>query len=170
MKTEKPYVLSLIAVIGPKGELGANNDLLWHISEDLRHFKALTMGHTIIMGRKTFESLGKPLPGRNNVVLSRSGLTLEQALAQEKAQAADRAKTQAEVFIIGGAEVYRQAIDLADRLYITHVQAPLPEGGADVFFPEIDLSVWKETGREDQPRGATFPYPFSFVTYERRPK
>ena len=166
MKTEKPFVLALIAVIGPQRELGANNNLLWHISEDLRHFKALSMGRTIIMGRKTFESLGKPLPGRKNVVLSRSGLSLEQALVQEKAQAEE----QAEVFVVGGAEVYRQAMNLADRLYITHVQAPLPEGGADVFFPEIDPLVWQETARDDQPRGATFPYPFSFVTYERRPE
>ncbi len=157
--TLRPYTLSLVAVVGPGLEIGANNQLLWHISEDLRHFKALTMGHTVIMGRKTYESLGKPLPGRNNVVLSRSGQNLEEALSQITGQA--------EVFVIGGAQIYRQTIHLADKLYLTHVQAPLPEGGADVFFPPVDPRQWKEIVREDFPRGAKFPFPFSFVTYER---
>ena len=163
MKSEhlsKLGILSLIAVLGPSGELGVRNGLLWHISEDLKHFKSLTMGHTVIMGRRTFESLGKQLPGRTNIVLSRSGKKLEEIL--------EDVKDQPEVFIIGGAQVYRQAIHLADRLYITHVQAPLPSGGADVFFPPIDPRQWQEVSRQDFVRGAAFPYPFSFVTYERR--
>ena len=163
MKSEqpsKPRTLSLIAVLGPSGELGIRNGLLWHISEDLKHFKALTMGHTVIMGRRTYESLGKPLPGRSNIVLSRSGKKLEGILRD--------LNDQPEVFIIGGAQVYHQTIHLADRLYITHVQAPLPAEGADVFFPPIDPLQWQETARQDFSRGANFPYPFSFVTYERR--
>ncbi len=157
--TNRPYTLSLVAVVGPGLELGANNQLLWHISEDLRHFKALTMGRTVIMGRKTYESLGKPLPGRNNVVLSRSGRSLEEVLSQ--------VKDQAEVFVIGGAQIYRQTIDLADKLYLTHVRAPLPDGGVDVFFPPVDPRQWKEVMRKDFPHGVKFPFPFSFVTYER---
>ena len=82
--TKRPYTLSLVAVVGPGLELGAKNQLLWHISEDLKHFKALTMGHTVIMGRKTYESLGKPLPGRENIVLSRSGKSLEEVLSKIK--------------------------------------------------------------------------------------
>lgn len=162
MKTEltkKSFTLSIVAVLGPGRELGVSNKLLWHISEDLKHFKALTMGHTIIMGRKTYESLGKPLPGRNNVVVSRSGRDLADVLAG--------LTDSGEVFIIGGAEIYRQTINLVDKLYITHVQAPLPEGGADVFFPPIDPRIWKEIKRTDHPRGVTFPFPFSFVTYQR---
>ena len=156
----RSFRLSLIAVLGPSGELGVRNGLLWHITEDLRHFKSLTLGHTVIMGRRTYESLGKPLPGRNNVVISRSGKKLEAVLAT--------LNDQTEVFIIGGAQIYRQTMPLADRLYITHVQAPLPPDGADVFFPTIDPLVWQEVSRQDFSRGATFPYPFSFVTYQRR--
>jgi len=158
-ETKRPYTLSLVAVVGPDLELGANNQLLWHISEDLRHFKMLTMGHTVIMGRKTSESLGKPLPGRNNVVLSGTGKSLEEVLSQ--------ITDQAEVFVIGGAQIYRQTIGMADKLYLTHVCAPLPDGGADVFFPTVDPLLWKEVMREDFPHGAKFPFPFSFVTYER---
>lgn len=157
--TNRPYTLSLVAVVGPGLELGAKNQLLWHISEDLRYFKALTMGHTVIMGRKTYESLGKPLPGRNNVVLSRSAKSLEEVLSGIN----DRA----EVFVIGGAQIYKQTIHLADKLYLTHVNAPLPEGGAEVFFPPVDPLQWKEIKREDYPNGAKFPFPFSFVTYQR---
>ncbi|HBG52978.1 MAG TPA: hypothetical protein DDW70_02010 [Rikenellaceae bacterium] len=153
-------MLSLIAVLGPSRELGLRNGLLWHISEDLRHFKALTLGHTVIMGRRTYESLGKPLPGRNNIVISRSGEKLEEVLAA--------INDQTEVFIIGGAQIYRQTMPMADRLYITHVQAPLPPEGADVFFPPIDPLQWREISRQDFSRGVTFLYPFSFVTYERR--
>ncbi|HOO69546.1 MAG TPA: dihydrofolate reductase, partial [Bacteroidales bacterium] len=109
--TNRPYTLSLVAVVGPNLEIGANNQLLWHISEDLKHFKALTMGHTVIMGRKTYESLGKPLPGRENIVLSRSGKSLEEVLS--------KIKDNAEVFVIGGAQIYRQTIGLADKLYLT---------------------------------------------------
>jgi len=138
--TNRPYTLSLVAVVGPGLELGANNQLLWHISEDLKHFKALTMGHSVIMGRKTYESLGKPLPGRENIVLSRSGKSLEEVLST--------IKDNAEVFVIGGAQIYRQTIGLADKLYLTHVRAPLPDGGADVFFPAIDPLQWKEVMRE----------------------
>jgi dihydrofolate reductase len=154
-------ILSLIAAIGPHNELGAGNRLLWHIPEDLKHFKAVTTGHTVIMGRRTFESLGKPLPNRTNLVLSRSqnGLSLELALAS--------LEDESEVFIIGGAQIYAQTIDRADRLYITHIKAPLPEGGADAFFPIIDPDRWREAERADFMHGAVFPYPFSFVRYER---
>ena len=156
---EPACLLSLVAVLGPSGELGLRTGLLWHIPEDLKHFKALTTGHTVVMGRRTYESLGKPLPGRHNIILSRSGPDLRQIL--------EGLSDQTEIFIIGGAQIYSQTISMAHKLYITHVRAPLPEGGADVYFPPIDPLLWKEVSRRDFPRGTTFPYPFSFVTYER---
>lgn len=180
MKPEKPYKLALIAALGPNNELGLDNQLLWHISEDLRHFKAMTMGSVLLMGRKTFLSLKKPLPGRINIMLSRSDVTLEQGLELAARHIREQDPvlqptleqlpkgTLPTVYVIGGEQIYRQTLQMADVLYITHVQAPLPEGGADVFFPEIDPAIWQETARTDHESGAIFPYPFSFVTYERR--
>lgn len=180
MHSEKPYTLALIAALGPNNELGRDNQLLWHISEDLRHFKAMTMGSVLLMGRNTYESLKKPLPGRINIMLSRSGMTLEQGLERAAQYIRDKdpilqpmleqlpTGALPTVYVIGGEQIYRQTIDLADQLHITHVQAPLPEGGADVFFPAIHPDIWQETARTDHKHGATFPYPFSFVTYRRR--
>lgn len=160
-KKRRDYILSVIAVVGPNNALGAKNDLLWHIKEDLQHFKKITTGHTVIMGSRTFESLGsKPLPNRNNIVLYPDTNPLDKVL--------DNIEAGTEAFIMGGAMVYAQTVPIADKLYITHVDAPLPEGGADVFFPEIDLNLWKEISREDFAGGKDFPYPFSFVEYTRK--
>ncbi len=161
MHGSRAYTLSVIAAVGPGNALGARNDLLWHIREDLQHFKKITTGHTVIMGSRTFESLGsKPLPGRHNIVLYPDTNPLDKVLAE--------IEPGTEAFIIGGAMVYAQTVPIADKLYITHIDAPLPEGGADVFFPEIDLNVWREVSREDFPCGGAFPYPFSFVEYIRK--
>lgn len=155
------YTLSVIAAIGPCGELGAKNDLLWHFKEDMRHFKSITTGHTVIMGSRTFESLGsKPLPNRHNIVLYPDTNPLDKVLQE--------IEPGTEAFIMGGAMVYAQTVPIADRLYITHVDAPLPPGGADVWFPPIDPAVWVVFSREDFPRGETFPYPYSFVEYRRK--
>ena len=153
-------MLIAIAALDPDRVIGRAGRIPWHLPDDLRLFRQLTTGHTVIMGRRTYESLGKPLPGRNNIVISRSGEKLEEVLAA--------INDQTEVFIIGGAQIYRQTMPMADRLYITHVQAPLPPEGADVFFPPIDPLQWREISRQDFSRGVTFLYPFSFVTYERR--
>lgn len=159
--------ISIIVAIAKNYAIGFENKLLYWLPNDLKRFKALTTGHTIIMGRRTFESLPKgALPNRRNIVLSRQDIefpaaerypSLESALAQ--------CRDDEEVFIIGGASVYRDALPLADKLYITHID-DTPEA-ADAFFPEIDPSVWKETGREAHPTDEKHLYPYQFVDYRR---
>lgn len=128
----------IIASVGINGELGRDGDLCWHIREDLRHFKELTMGHPVIMGRKTWESLPRrPLPGRENIVVSSRGKSLEEALAQGGPDA----------FIIGGASVYEQALPFADRLELTRIMASDPL--ADTFFPAIDPDRWVLSSRSE---------------------
>ena len=159
-------MISIIAAIADNGVIGDRNALLWHIREDMLHFKHLTMGHPVVMGRKTFESIGRPLPGRENVVVSRvateiAGCRIVRSLAETQSMfPADE-----EIFIIGGSQIYEQALPLADRLHITEVHRAY-EG--DTLFPPIDRSVWRETAREDFERGEEFAYPFSFVEYERK--
>ncbi|MCL2501633.1 MAG: dihydrofolate reductase [Bacteroidales bacterium] len=164
-------MLSLIVALAPNNAIGFQQQLLWKISEDLQYFKRTTTGHCVIMGRKTFESIGRPLPNRRNIVISRS-LTTPPMEGIEVADSLPRAISLAtqpapagEIFIMGGGEIYRQALPLANKLYITHVKAPAPQ--ADVFFPRIDWRQWKEIFREEHEHGAVFPYPFSFVVYDR---
>lgn len=135
---DKPRV-SMVAAIGRNRELGKGNELVWRIPDDLRRFKALTTGHPVIMGRKTFESIGKPLPNRTNLVVSRSGLSLEDALKQAKELDKE------EVFIIGGAQIYEQALPHADRLYLTLVDAAAE---ADAFFPAYEHLFTKKLAEE----------------------
>lgn len=124
--------MTIIAAVGERGEIGRGGDLCWHIREDLKHFKALTTGHAVIMGRKTWESLKvKPLPGRRNIVVSTTGLPLEEALKEGGEDA----------FIIGGESIYRQTLPIADTLEITRILATDPE--ADTYFPEIDPQTWR---------------------------
>lgn len=159
--------LSIIVAIASNYAIGFENKLLYWLPNDLKRFKALTTGHTIIMGRKTFESLPKgALPNRRNIVLSRQDLifpgaeryaSLKEALAQ--------CREEEEVFIIGGASVYQEAMPLTDKLYITHIDNQ-PEQ-ADAFFPEILPSEWKETGRENHPTDEKHLYPYAFVDYQR---
>ncbi|MDR3350505.1 MAG: dihydrofolate reductase [Prevotellaceae bacterium] len=158
-------MLSIIAAVAQNRAIGRENQLLWHISEDLRYFKQLTSGHTVIMGRKTFESIGKPLPNRANIVISRTLPPDSRiSVAPDLNAAIAQCREQPEVFIIGGGSIYREALPLAQRLYLTEVHA-VCEG--DTFFPEIDPTRWKEISRQDFPHGAAFPQPFSFVKYER---
>lgn len=137
--------LSIIAGIGKKNELGKDNQLLWNIPEDMRHFREITSGHPVIMGRKTFESIGKPLPNRRNIVITRdtsyAGDDIEVVHSLEEALSLFT-NSEDEVFVIGGAEIYRQAIPRADKLYITHVEQEFPD--ADTFFPEIDMNIWEK--------------------------
>lgn len=147
--------MTLIASIGENNELGRGGDLCWHIPEDLRRFKALTLGHPVVMGRKTWESLPRrPLPGRLNLVVSSSGMSLGEALE----------KGGSDAFIIGGAAIYRQTMPMADRLEITRILASDPE--ADVFFPEIDAAEWNLEARSEvmtSEKGLRFRY----ETYKR---
>lgn len=161
-------ILSIIAAIARNRAIGFENKLLYRLPNDLKRFKALTTGHTIIMGRKTFESLPKgALPNRRNIVLSRQGIQpegTERFASLEAALAACRADE--EVFIIGGASVYREALPLADKLCITHIDG-IP-GQADAFFPEIDPSVWEATSTEEHPADEKHSHPYRFVDYRRR--
>jgi dihydrofolate reductase len=157
--------LSLIVAFAKNNVIGINNTLPWHLPEDLKRFRALTTGHHIIMGRKTFESLGRLLPGRTTVIVTRNkDYKLEGALiAHSLATAVELCKTDEEVFVIGGAELYQDGLKLADKLYITEVDVTVR---GDAFFPFLDLSVWQETSREAHasPQGLLFTY----ITYTRK--
>lgn len=137
-------MISLIAAIGTKGELGLNNKMLWHIKEDFKHFKETTMGHTLLMGRKTFESIGKPLPGRKTLILTRnSTYQVENCVTVHSLkEGLDIAVNSGEdeFFIAGGGEIYKQALPLVDRMYLSFVDY---EGEADAFFPEVSWNEWK---------------------------
>lgn len=154
-------VVTIVAAVARNGVIGRDGDLPWHLPDDLRHFKALTIGHALVMGRKTFESIGRPLPGRTTVVVTRrddweapGGVVVARSLEEALRRAAARAE---EVFVVGGAEVYRQALDLADAMELTEVHAS-PEG--DVRFPPVDWSRWRQTRRQCEDG-------IDFVRYER---
>lgn len=163
MKTK----ISLIVAVAENGIIGTGGTMPWHITEDFRHFKEVTLGHSVIMGRKTYESIGRPLPRRRNIVITRNGaLRIEGCeMAPSLEAALTMCEGEEEVFVIGGGEIYRQAMPLADRLYITHVGVSV-EG--DTRFPAILPEVWREVRREEFARGKDFEPPFSFVDYERK--
>ncbi|WP_418990617.1 dihydrofolate reductase [Alistipes sp.] len=159
-------MVSIIVAVAENGVIGDKNALLWHISEDLKHFKALTTGHPVVMGRRTYESLGRPLPNRRNVVVTRQEIALpgcEVVHSLEKALALF--PSDEEVFIIGGAQIYAEALPLADRFYLTRVMHAY-EG--DTRFPAWDESAWRLVRSESFPSGRDYPWPFAFETYERR--
>ena len=144
----------IIAAIAANGIIGAAGKIPWHISDDLKRFKRLTLGHPIIMGRKTYDSLGKPLPGRRNLVLTR-GAPIAGVECFSSLDAALKTCRDETVFIIGGAEIYRQALPVANALFITHVHRQVT---GDTRFPEFDRQRWREVAREDHPD-------YSFVDY-----
>ncbi len=162
--------ISLIVAMGENGVIGLDGGMPWHISADLKHFKAVTMGKPIIMGRKTFESIGRALPGRTNIVITRQpDYAAEGALVAGSMDAALDAAREAdketdEAMIIGGAEIYRAALPGTERIYLTEV-AGEPEG--KVFFPRFERSAWQETEREDFPESGDTPA-YSFVVLERK--
>lgn len=161
-------MISIIVAVSEDWGIGKNNELLWHISEDLKRFKRLTTGNTIIMGKKTWESLPKrPLPGRRNIVLTDNPKeTIENAItAYSINDAIGKCEESEEVFIIGGGSIYRQFMQVADRLYITHVHKKTP---ADVYFPEIDLKLWKVTEREEFMDNEGNGIPYTYTIYERK--
>lgn len=156
-------MISLIVAVAKNGVIGSKNDLLWHIPEDLKHFKELTTGKTVIMGRKTFDSIyariKKPLPNRTNVVITRqTNIKMpEGVIVHSTIEDALRSHGSSDIFIIGGAEIYRQTIDLADRLYVTHVDG---EYQGDAFFPAIDPKKWRIVNEEKRSG-------YSFALYKR---
>jgi len=156
--------LTLVVAMDAERGIGIDDRLPWHLPEDLAHFKRVTLGHPIIMGRKTFDSIGRPLPKRRNIVVTRNpgwshegvevAHSLEQAIAMADGEQAS---------IIGGAQIFGEAMDLADRMIVTHIDRVY---ACDTFFPEIDGAVWTESARDAQ-RSADGELAFSFVTYER---
>ena len=160
-------MVSIIVAIAQNGTIGDKNSLLWHIKEDMRFFRTTTSGHAVVMGRKTFESLGsRPLPKRTNIVIKRADRVFEGALTAHSLEEAIRlAEGDEEIFIIGGAQIYREALRIADRMYITRV---MHDYEGDTSFPDIDLSEWELVAEEKHDRGEEYEYPFAFLTYERR--
>ena len=159
-------MVSIIVAVAENGVIGDKNTLLWHISEDLKHFKAVTTGHPVIMGRKTYESLGRPLPNRTNVVITRQQVEIPGCrVVHSLGEAVALFPGDDEVFVIGGAQIYAQALSLADRFYLTRVFRAY-EG--DTHFPEWAEAQWRLLSSESFASGANYPYPFAFETYERR--
>ncbi|MFN3567082.1 MAG: dihydrofolate reductase [Burkholderiaceae bacterium] len=159
--------ITLIAAVARNGVIGRDGAIPWRIPGDLARFKRITMGHPVIMGRRTWESLGRPLPGRRNIVISRTpgfapaGAEVFSGLAAALAACADAS----EVFVIGGTEAYREALPLADRLLLTEIDADI-EG--DAHFPPFDRGAWREVSREAHPASGECPYGYAYVAYERR--
>lgn len=160
-------MISLIAAIGKNNELGKGNTLLWSIPADMKHFRETTNGHPIIMGRKTFESIGKALPNRKNILITRDENYKKEniEIAHSLEEARKKVSLKEEIFIIGGAEIYKQAIDIADRLYITHIDAE--DKNADAFFPEIIPIVWNEISHEEHKKDEKNPYNYTFSVYQK---
>ena len=161
-------MISIIVAINKNNGIGYKNELLYWLPNDLKRFKTLTTGHTIIMGRKTFESLPKgALPNRRNIVLSSQDITFPGAECfHSLEEALEACKDEIEVFIIGGASLYKKAMSVADRLYITEIDDC--EKDADAFFPEISLDVWEEKSRECHSTDEKHLYSYSFCDYERK--
>ena len=162
-----PPLISLIVAMAQNGVIGRDNALPWRLPEDLKRFRAFTLGKPILMGRKTFESLGRPLPGRTNLVLTRDrswsapGVVVVHSVEEALMQAA----SSDELVVIGGAEIYRLVLPVARRIYLTHVHADVP---GDVTFPEFDPTQWADVEWTSQPADESHAYPLTFVTLERR--
>jgi len=183
-------ILSLIAAIGKNNALGKDNKLLWQIPADMKHFRETTTGHTVIMGRKTYESIGRPLPNRRNIVITRDTSympevppavpaqtgrasvevvhSLDEALqiaSLEQGRKFEENQDEVEVFVIGGGQIYAEAMEKANKLCITEIDiAP----DADTYFPEIKKDEWNESSREHHEPDEKNPFPYSFIVYTRK--
>ncbi|MBI1365355.1 MAG: hypothetical protein GC153_05300 [Alphaproteobacteria bacterium] len=165
--------IALVVAAARNGVIGANGGLPWRISDDLKWFKTSTMGKPVIMGRKTFDSIGKPLPGRENIVITRSrdwradGVSAAFSLSDALRQAGEAAARSGaeEICVIGGAEIFRAALPLADRVYFTEVESAV-EG--DVYFPPLDPTIWEETAAGGCEKGPKNQYSCRFLIFDRR--
>ncbi len=165
---KKRTTLTIIAAAAENNAIGKDNKLIWHLSDDLKRFKTLTSGHHIIMGRKTFESFPKPLPNRTHVVITnQTGYKVPDGVivVNSLEDALDASKSDAQPFIIGGGQIYKQAMGIADKIELTRVHDTFE---ADAFFPEIDLNLWKETSNTFHKKDSDNEFEFSFITYERK--
>ncbi|HET7651265.1 MAG TPA: dihydrofolate reductase [Gammaproteobacteria bacterium] len=160
-------MLSLIVAAGENNEIGKDGAMPWHLPADLRHFKAVTLGKPVIMGRHTWESIGKPLPQRRNIVVTRDKTWFAQGceVAHSVPEALVMAAGEPEIMLIGGGQLYREALPRAQRIYLTRVHGTFD---ADTFFPPLDMNQWQETVRETHPADAANPYACSFLVLERR--
>lgn len=158
--------LTIIAAISENRVIGRNNDLAWHLPDDLKRFKELTKGHHVIMGRKTFESVGRPLPGRTNIVVTTQkdykapGCIIVHTLKE----AIQKAENDSQPYVIGGGKIYEQALPIADTLELTHIHAHVD---GDTYFPEVDTSKWQIVAKESHPADDKHEYTFDFLTYQR---
>ena len=158
--------ISAVVAIAENYAIGKNNQLLWYLPNDLKQFKQITSGHTVIMGRKTYKSVGKPLPNRRNIVITRQNVEIPGCVVVNSVEAALGLCTgEREVFIIGGAEIYKLALPLTNRIYLTIVHRSFE---ADAFFPPISMREWIETEREDFEADEKNNRPYSFITLNRR--
>ena len=164
-------MISLIAAIGKNNELGKNNTLVWSMPTDLKYFREKTSGHPVIMGRKTFESIGRPMPNRRNIIITRDldykkdGIEVSHSLEEAIARARTTLAQSEEIFVIGGEEIFKKSMDIADRLYITHIEAE--DKNADTFFPEIIPVVWNEISHVEHKRDEKNPFNYTFSIYEK---
>lgn len=163
-------MISILVAYDHKNGIGADNELLWQrdMPADLRRFKELTTGNAVIMGWKTYESIGRPLPNRQNIVMSRSARDAAEGveIVGSLEEAYTAVEPGRETFVIGGGQVYAQALDSADRVLATEVDAVFDE--ATVFFPVLDMTIWKEAAREHHDADEHNKYPYDYVTYERK--
>lgn len=160
-------MVTIVVAIGKNRGIGSNNQMLWHLPKDLKHFKEITSGHPVIMGRKTFESIGKPLPNRTNIVISRKSDWFEEGVlivGSIKEAVKFAKKIDEDIFIIGGGNIYTQTMDMTDKIELTTVDAHIE---ADTFFPEIDGKIWKRVSQACYEKDEKNPYDFCFETYER---
>lgn len=160
-------MIAIVVAIAENNAIGKDNQLLWHLPADLKHFKQITTGHTIIMGRKTYDSIGKPLPNRRNIVISRAtGLQIPGVeVTGSVADALALCSNEAEVFIIGGAEIYKSTLDITDRIYLTKVHQHYE---ADAFFPEINTGQWSESDVENHLPDEKNKVAYTFSTLSRK--
>lgn len=157
--------VSLIAAVAENGVIGRENALPWRLPADLQHFRRLTTGHPIIMGRRNYESIGRPLPERTNIVVTRrTDYRAPGCIIAHSLEAAFDAAPGPEIFVIGGAEIYAQALARADRIYLTRVHARI---AGDSFFPAVDWSGWRELTREHHASDARHEYAYTFITLDR---
>ncbi len=162
-------MISIIVAIGKNNEIGKKNGLLWRSPADMKHFRKITMLHPVIMGRKTFESIGKPLLNRKNIVITRDanykkeGVEIVHSLSGALDLFPDKNE---EIFVIGGEEIYKQVLPITDKLYITYVNGEFPE--ADAFFPEIEKNKWQEVKKEKYPKDDLNKYDLEFVEYIKK--
>lgn len=161
-------MLTLIAAASENNALGKDNDLVWHLPDDFKRFKALTSGHYIVMGRKTFESFPKPLPNRTHVIITRQkDYTVPEGciVANSLKNAIELCPESEEIFIIGGGQIYKQSIEIADKIELTRVHTTVE---ADAFFPEIDEDIWEVIQSEYHPKDEKHKHDFTYLTFVKR--